>query len=575
MRHFLEPSLEVDAVLLDYRRVFGSLALFSGVINLLMLAPSIYMMQVFDRVLTSRNVTTLVMLSLILLVLFILGGLLEWVRGQVMVRMSAGFDERLGKRVFAAAFGRNLRQRSANPSQVLNDLSTLRQFITGPGLIAFFDAPWLPIYLIACFLFHVWLGVFALLGALILIGLAIWNEYATRWYLSEASQAAISSAAYTNSTLQNAEIIHALGMLGPLRARWADVQHRVLAAQAEASKRGLAISGMTRFVRISWQSLSLALGAYLVIENEISAGAMIAASVLLGRAMAPVELAIGTWKQFDGAKASYRRLSELLAATPVVSPVMSLPSPSGAVSVENLVVLPPGGQTPVVNGVNFELSKGDVIAVIGPSASGKSSLLRALMGIWPAAQGSVRLDAADVASWPREELGPCLGYLPQDIELFEGSVAENIARFGEVDSDRVIEAARMAGIHEMVLRFPQGYETRLGAGAGVLSGGQKQRIGLARALYARPTLVALDEPNSNLDEAGELALVAAIKAMKQAGSTVVLVTHRSNVLAVVDKMLLLKDGAQHLFGTKEQVMRALAASAPMPSRQVANLNADA
>ena len=562
MKHVFDPKREIDAALLSYRQVFGTLALFSGIINLLMLAPSIYMLQVFDRVLTSRNETTLLMLSLIILGVFLFSGALEWIRGQVMVRMSAGFDERLGERAFTAAFERNLRERSANPSQVLNDLSTLRQFITGPGVIAFLDAPWLPIYLVVCFLFHFWLGVFALVGSLLLIGLAIWNEYATRWYLAEANQLTISTASYINNTLQNAEVIHALGMLEVLRGRWSGLQHRVLAAQAVASARGLAISGATRFIRISWQSLSLGLGAYLVLENQISSGGMIAVSILLGRAMAPVELAIGSWKQFDGAKSSYRRLNDLLAAYPARRQPMSLPAPTGAVRLDNLVVTPPGAEAPAVNGVNIALGKGEVIAVIGPSASGKSSLVRALVGIWPARQGSVRFDEAEITQWSRAELGPHVGYLPQDVELFDGTVAENIARFGEIDSEGVIEAARMAGIHEMVLHFPQGYETLLGTGAFKLSGGQKQRIGLARALYGRPGVVALDEPNSNLDEAGELALLAAIRSLKAAGSTVVLVTHRSNVLAVVDKMLLLKEGRQHLYGSREQVLKALTAALP-------------
>lgn len=561
MKLSLDPAREIDAALLRYRQVFGSLAAFSGVINILMLAPSIYMLQVFDRVLASRNETTLLMLSLMIVGLFALSGVLEWIRGQVMVRMSAGFDERLGERAFTAAFERNLHERSANPSQVLSDLSTLRQFITGPGVIAFLDAPWLPIYLIVCFLFHFWLGVFALVGAIILIALAIWNEYSTRSYMNEANRISVSTASYINNTLQNAEVIHAMGMLDVLRAKWAGLQHRVLAAQAIASGRSLAISGATRFIRISWQSLSLGLGAYLVLDNQISAGAIIAVSLLLGRAMAPVESAVGSWKQFDGARNSYRRLNELLDSYPQKTLGMALPPPTGDIHLENLTVHPPGSKTPALNGVNLFLSKGELLAIVGPSASGKSTLLRALVGIWPATQGSVRFDEADIAQWSRAELGPYLGFLPQDVELFDGTVAENIARFGDVDATKVIEAARLAGIHEMVLHFPHGYETLLGAGAFKLSGGQKQRIGLARALYGRPNIVALDEPNSNLDEAGEQALLVALKSMKSFGSTVVLVTHRSSVLVVVDKMLLLKDGKQHLFGTRDQVLKTLAASA--------------
>jgi len=570
MRLILDPRRDIDAALLRYRRLFGVLGLFSGVINLLMLVPSIYMMQVFDRVLTSRNETTLLMLTLILLGLYLLSSTLEWVRGQVMIKMSAGIDAQLGERVFGAAFERSLKEHSANPAQVLSDLTSIRQCVTGQGLIALFDAPWLPIYLIVAFLFHPWLGLFTVLGAGILVALAIWNELATRKSLTQANQLAVTSANYVNSTLQNAEVIQAMGMLNVLRRRWFRLQQRIITAQAEASDRSARISAMTRFVRMTWQSLSLGLGAVLVLENQISAGVMIAVSVLLGRAMAPVEQVIGSWRQLGNAKSSYQRLSRLLEEFPKPQPRMALPAPTGALRVDQLLVTPPGAQQPALNGVTVALAKGEVLAVIGPSASGKSSLARAMVGIWPASRGSVRLDGAEVGQWSREALGPYLGYLPQDIELFDGTIAENIARFGEVDSTKVIEAARLAGIHEMVLHFPKGYDTPLGIGGLGLSGGQKQRIGLARALYGQPALVVLDEPNSNLDEAGEAALVRAVNTLKTAGSTVVLVTHRPSILGVVDKLLFLKEGAQQLFGPRDQVLKAL-----MPPAAVVNKTADA
>ena len=557
MRLILDPKRDIDAALLRYQRLFGVLALFSGVINLLMLVPSIYMMQVFDRVLTSRNETTLLMLSLILLGFYLLSCALEWVRGQVMIKMSAGLDAQLGERVFGAAFERSLKEHSANPAQVLSDLNSIRQFVTGPGLIALFDAPWLPIYLIATFLFHPWLGLFTVVGSIILAALAIWNELATRKSMGEANRLSVASANYVNSTLQNAEVIQAMGMLTALRRRWFNVQQRIITAQAEASNRSARISAMTRFVRMTWQSLALGLGAVLVMENQISAGVMIAVSVLMGRAMAPVEALIGSWKQMGNTKSSYERLNRLLNEFPKPQPRMALPAPTGAVSIDKLVVTPPGMQRPAVNGVTFTLAKGEVLAVIGPSASGKSSLARAMVGIWPASHGSVRLDNAEVSQWSRETLGPYLGYLPQDIELFDGTIAENIARFGEVDSLKVIEAARLAGIHEMILHFPKGYDTLLGVGGLGLSGGQKQRIGLARALYGQPALVVLDEPNSNLDEAGEAALVLAVSKLKAAGSTVVLVTHRPSILGVVDKLLFLRDGVQQLYGPRDQVLKTL------------------
>ena len=562
MRLFLDPSREIDAALLRYRRLFGVLALFSGVINLLMLVPSIYMMQVFDRVLTSRNETTLLMLSLILLGFFALSCVLEWVRGQVMIRMSAGLDTHLGERVFDAAFERSLKEHSANPAQVLSDLNSIRQFVTGPGLIALFDAPWLPLYLIATFLFHPWLGVFTVIGSLILAALALWNELATRKSMAEANRLSVASSSYVNGTLHNAEVIQALGMLVPLRRRWFNVQQRMIVEQAQASDRSARIASLSRFVRMTWQSLALGLGAILVIENQISAGVMIAVSVLLGRAMAPAEALIGSWKQMGNAKSSYLRLNRLLDEFPQAGMRMPLPPPSGALSLERLVVTPPGQQKPAINGVTFALAKGEVLAIIGPSASGKSSLARAMVGIWPARQGSVRLDGAEIGQWSREALGPHLGYLPQDIELFDGSIAENIARFGEVQAEQVIAAAQLAGIHDMILQLANGYDTLLGSGGLGLSGGQKQRIGLARALYGKPALVVLDEPNSNLDDAGELALVQAVRRLKADGCTVVLVTHRPNVLNAVDKLLFLRDGVQHLFGPRDQVLKTLV---PVPT----------
>ncbi|MBD8496502.1 type I secretion system permease/ATPase [Pseudomonas syringae] len=561
MRLFFDPTRDIDAALLRYRRLFGVLALFSGVINLLMLVPSVYMMQVFDRVLTSRNETTLLMLSLILLIFFAVSCALEWVRGQVMIKMSAGLDTQLGERVFDAAFQRSLKENSSNPAQVLSDLNSIRQFVTGPALIALFDAPWLPIYVIATFLFHPLLGVFTVIGSLILAGLAIWNELTTRKSMSEANRLSVASSSYVNGTLQNAEVIQAMGMLQPLRRRWYNVQQRVITEQGEASDRSSRIAAISRFIRMTWQSLALGLGAILVIENQISAGVMIAVSVLLGRAMAPAEALIGSWKQMGNAKSSYERLNRLLNEFPKDTPRMPLPAPSGALSIDKLVITPPGLQRPAVNGVTFKLAKGEVLAIIGPSASGKSSLARAMVGIWPASHGSVRLDNAEISQWSREALGPHLGYLPQDIELFDGTIAENIARFGAVDSDKVIEAAQMAGIHEMILHFPKGYDALLGTGGLGLSGGQKQRVGLARALYDTPALVVLDEPNSNLDDAGEAALVQAVRKLKDKGCTVVLVTHRPNILGVVDKLLFLKEGVQQLFGPRDQVMKTLMPSA--------------
>ena len=557
MRLRLDPARDIDAALLRYRKLFWVIALFSGVINLLAVVPAIYMMQVFDRVMSSRNEMTLLLLTIMALGLFLLSSMVEWIRGQVMIRMSEGIDQDLGERIFGVAFQKSLKEHNANPAQVMSDLNALRQFVTGSSLISLLDLPWMPIFLIVTGLLHPWLGLFTLLGAVILFVLAIWNEHATRKGLDEANQMSVQASRYVNSTLQNAEVIQAMGMLGNMQRRWAAMQQKLIAAQAGASDKGAAISTVTRLVRTAWQSLAMAVAMLLILEGEISGGVMMAAGFLIGKAMLPAEQAISSWKQLDGAKASYRRLCELLEEFPRPAPKMPLPAPTGALRIERLVITPPGSKTPVVNGIDLALNKGEVLAIIGPSASGKSSLARAMVGVWPSNHGSVRLDGAEIGQWSREALGPYLGYLPQDIELFAGSVAENIARFAEVDSAKVIEAATLAGIHAMILRFPHGYDTQLGPGGMGLSGGQKQRIALARALYGQPPLIVLDEPNSNLDDAGEAALVAAIGQLRQAGSTVVLVTHRPSVLAVVDKLLVLQEGNQRMFGQRDQVLKAL------------------
>lgn len=557
MRLRLDPTRDIDAALLRYRNLFWVVALFSGVINLLTIVPAIYAMQVFDRVMSSRNETTLLVLTILVLGLFMLSSSIEWVRGQVMIKMSTGIDLDLGERLFGVAFQKSLKEQNANPAQVLSDLTALRQFVTGSALIAILDLPWMPIFLIATWLLHPFLGMFTLLGAVIMFGLAIWNEHATRKGLAEANQISVMSAKYVNSTLQNSEVIQAMGMLGNLQQRWSTQQKRLITAQATASDKSSAISSITRFIRTAWQSLAMGLAMLLILDNQISGGVMMAVGFLISKAMQPAEQAISSWKQLDNVKASYERLCVLLDEFPKQAERMALPAPTGALRIERLIVTPPGSKQPVLNSVDITLSKGEVLAVIGPSASGKSSLARAMVGVWPAAHGSVRLDGAEINQWAREAIGPHIGYLPQDIELFAGSVAENIARFGEVNSELVITAATQAGIHPMILRFANGYDTQLGPGGIGLSGGQRQRIGLARALYGMPALVVLDEPNSNLDDAGEAALVTAIGEMRNHGTTVILITHRPSVLAVVDKLLVLQDGTQKLFGPRDQVLKAL------------------
>jgi len=561
---------ELAETLFRLRRTFYALAVFSGVINLLMLTPAIYMLQVYDRALVSSNVTTLLMLTLLTVGLYVLLALLEVVRSSVLIRVGNRLDMMLNQRVFSAAFERNLRRAGGNPAQALQDLSQVRQFLTGSGLFAFFDAPWTPIYLLVIALIHPLLGIVTLIGSLLLVSLAWLTEVSTRKPLTEANQAALASGSFANNSLRNAEVIEAMGMLPALRQRWFGNHLRILDLQTLASDRAAWINGLTRFVRITLQSLILGGGAWLAIQGEITPGMMIACSILSGRALAPVEQVIATWKQLLSSRAAWKRLSALLQEFPARPPAMSLPRPSGRLSVEGAFACAPGSSLPILRGVTFGLAPGEALGVIGPSASGKSTLARLLAGIWPVQAGKVRLDGADVFQWNKEELGPWLGYLPQDVELFEGSIAENIARFGPLEGDAVIQAARQAGVHDMILRLPQGYDTQLSTDGGSLSGGQKQRVALARALYGDPALIVLDEPNSSLDDVGEMALIHALSDLKRRGKTLVLISHRPTVLNIVDKLLVLREGTVHMFGSRDEVLAALrqagaAGSGPLAS----------
>ncbi len=551
------PHSELADTLFRLRRTFYALAAFSGVINLLMLAPAIYMLQVYDRALVSSNITTLSMLTLLVVGLYVLMSLLEVLRSRVLVRVGNRLDMALNQRVFDAAFERNLQRAGGNPAQALQDLAQVRQFLTGNGLFAFFDAPWTPIYLLVAFLIHPLLGLLTLVGSLLLAGLAWLTEIGTRQPLAEANQAAMASASFANNNLRNAEVIQAMGMLPSIRQRWFGHHLRILDLQTLASDRAATINGATRFVRVTLQSLILGAGALLAIRGEITPGMMIACSILTGRALAPVEQAIAAWKPLLACRSAWTRLAALLRDFPAPRPAMPLPRPLGALSVEGAYANAPGSPAPILRGISFALAPGEALGVIGPSASGKSTLARLLVGVWPAQAGKVRLDGADLFQWRKEELGPWLGYLPQDVELFEGSIAENIARFGEVDGEAVILAARQAGVHEMILRLPQGYDTRLGVDGGSLSGGQKQRIGLARALYGDPALIVLDEPNASLDDLGEAALGRALLDLKARGKTLLLISHRPTVLNVVDKVLVLREGTVQLFGSREEVFGAL------------------
>ncbi|MBV6287614.1 type I secretion system permease/ATPase [Pseudomonas aegrilactucae] len=562
------PLPALEHALLACKRSFASVAGFSLFVNFLMLAPSFYMLQVYDRVLASGNYATLLMLTLILVVLLATMGALEWVRARILVRVSTRLDTLLGPQLFNAGFDQALYSSGHHASgQPLQDLAGLRQFLTGNGLFAFFDAPWIPLYIGVMFLFHPWFGWFGVACAVVLVMLAWLNEQLTREPLKHASQDNLHASTFVGKSLRNAEVVCAMGMLERLRQRWLSRNHQVLLAQQVASDRAGAIAGVSKTVRMLVQSLILALGAWLVLRQEISPGLMIAGSILLGRALAPIDLMIGAWRGFSGARLQYARLSEVLEHNPPQPARMPLPAPSGQISLEGLTLVPPGATQAVLRDLSVQVPAGTVVGVIGASGAGKSSLARALLGIWPATCGTVRLDGAEIGSWARAELGQHVGYLPQDIELFDGSISENIARFAEVDPQAVIAAAQMAGVHELILRLPDGYDTQLGASGGVLSGGQRQRVGLARALYGRPRLVVLDEPNANLDEEGEQALLQALDALKAGGSSVFVITHRNGVLAHVDSLLLLRDGTLALYGARDAVLRALQGPRPLEVAQ--------
>ncbi|MCR0999113.1 type I secretion system permease/ATPase [Serratia rubidaea] len=558
MNQFI-PRNEIADVIRTRSKIFWTVGIFTAFINLLMLVPSVYMLQVYDRALPSRNEITLLMLTLIMLAMFGVMALLEYVRSMVVIRIGSQLDMRLNTRIYTAAYEANLKNGSSDAGQMLGDLTTVRQFLTGNALFAFFDAPWFPIYLLVIFLFNPWLGLFALLGSLLLVALAIINEIASRKPLSEASKLSIMSSNLASTNLRNAEVIEALGMLPNLKRRWFGLHQRFLNSQRVASERAATVTSITKFVRLSLQSLVLGLGGWLAIDGHITPGMMIAGSILMGRTLAPIEQVINVWKSWSAAKLSYGRLVKLLDQHPQRGTGMSLPPPEGILAVEGISAAPPGSQEKqVLHNVSFALLPGDVLGIIGPSASGKSTLARLLVGIWPVSEGIVRLDNADIYQWNKDELGPHIGYLPQDIELFAGTIAENIARFNEVDAEKVIEAAKLAGVHELILRFPKGYDSVIGNGGAGLSGGQKQRIGLARALYGDPSLVVLDEPNSNLDDAGEKALNQAILILKQRNKTVILITHRTNLLSMTSKLLLLTNGVVNAFGPTQQVLQALA-----------------
>ena len=555
---------ELTATLWTFRHEFLIVAFFSMVANLLMLTPTLYMLQVYDRVMASQSEVTLIAMSLLTLALFAVMAFAEWMRTRVLVSAGVRLDERLGTQVFNASFEAHLSQAGTSPARSFGDLIQVRQFLTGNGIFAFLDAPWCPIYMVVLYLMHPWLGLLGLIFGLIQAALA-WFGHRHTLAPSEAALAANSEAnVFLQSKLRNSEVIESMGMLENLRRRWA-LRH------AASQEQGAAAHALThrvvawsKFIRYTQQSLALGAGALLVINGEISPGAMIASNVLMTRALAPIDQIVSGWRGYIGARAAFGRLEKLLLGFPTRDAVQSRVAPNGQVVLQGVAATAPGRAKPILQDINLSIPQGTVLVVLGASGSGKSTLARVLMGVWPDVSGDVLLDGVPVSAWDRIELGPHLGYLPQDIELFEGTLAENIARFGELDSDKVIEAARCAGLHDMILRFPKGYDTPIGEAGGLLSGGQRQRIGLARAVYGNPALIVLDEPNANLDEVGEAALVKTVQGMKALGKTVVLITHRPGILAVADRVLVLHEGRVQFEGPRDEVLATLRAAARRP-----------
>ena len=561
---------ELKEAILASKKSFLVVGFFSMFINILMLVPSLYMLQLYDRVLTSKSEDTLYLLTAIVVVMFITMALLEIVRSKILVKVGNKLDAILSARVFNSLFDLANKHPGKASSLPLSDLTSVRQFMTGNGLFAFFDAPWIPIYIAVLFMFHPMFGYFSIFAAIVLVAFTIFNEYATKVKLTEANTLSRASTMYVDSNLRNAEVINAMGMKTNVQGIWREKYYGFLNAQNDASNKAGIWSNMSKSARMLFQSLMLGLGGYLAIKSEVSSGMMIAGSIIMGRALAPLDLMIGTWKGFSAARLSYGRLESLLEEFPKDKEYMQLPAPEGEILLEGAVVFPPGAKQPSIKGISMLINKGDVVGIVGPSAAGKSSLARIILGLWPLAAGKARLDKADIYQWDKVDLGQYIGYLPQDIELFEGTISQNICRFAEVDSVKVVEAAKKAGVHEMILRLPDGYDTKIGPGGESLSGGQRQRIGFTRAIYDNPVLVVLDEPNSNLDDQGELSLVNAIKLLKETNTTVILITHRPSILQVTNKLAVIKDGLLEAYGETNDIlskMNAAAQAANAPAQQ--------
>jgi PrtD family type I secretion system ABC transporter len=550
------PRNELAAGLAACRNAIIALGLASMLINVLYLSGSIYMLEVYDRVLPSRSIPTLVGLSILVIALYGFQGVLDLLRGRILIRIGGSLGDGLSTRVYRMIAQLTLKTRTTGDGlQPLRDLDQLRSFLSSLGPLAFLDLPWIPFYIGICFLLHVWLGVAALLGAIVLVSLTVFTEIFTRQPTKAATELAARRNALAEASRRNAGVVKAMGMTPQVGAQWDAMNAEYLEAQQRASDVGGGFGAVSKILRMVLQSAMLCIGACLVINQEATGGIMIAGSIIAARALAPVDQAIAHWRSFVGFRQSWRRLSDLLTLFPLDKQQLVLPKPTSSVAVESVSVVPPGEKRVVVQEVAFRLEKGNGLGIIGPSGCGKSCLVRALVGVWQAARGTIRVDGAALEQWPVDSLGRHIGYLPQDVELFSGTVAQNIARFEpEPNPEHVIAAAKSAGVHELILRLPEGYETEIGEGGAALSAGQRQRIALARALYRDPFLVVLDEPNSNLDAEGDEALTQAIRGVRARGGIAIIIAHRPSALAGVDLLMVMSQGKTQLFGPKEEVL---------------------
>lgn len=565
-----KPGLapEIAQSLSRCRFAFVGAGIFSGLINLLALTSSIYMLQLYDRAIPAHSIPTLIGLSLVMLILFSAYGVLDVIRTRILGRVGISIDNDLRERVMGVALEMPLRgPRGSDPHQPIRDLDQIRNFLSGAGPVALFDLPWLPFYMALVWLLHPWLGMLAVGGALVLLGLTILTDVRSRGPARDIVQSNARRQSFWEASRRNAEAVRALGMTGRVKKKWSGYSEAYLGDQLSVTDVTSTYGTISKVLRLVLQSAVLGLGAYLVIMGQATGGVMIAASILVSRALAPIEIVIGNWRGFISARQSSTRLSQTLRAMPERSETLDLPAPKDALYVEGVSVAPPGQQVMVVNNVSFKLEKGTGLGIIGPSASGKSSLARALIGAWAPVRGCVRLDGATLDQWTPDALGAHIGYLPQDIELFEGTVAENIARFDpEATSEAIIAAAQQARAHEMILRLPNGYDTQIREAGMALSAGQRQRVGLARALYGDPFLVVLDEPNSNLDAEGDAALAGAIGSIRARGGIVVVVAHRPSALGSVDSILVMNAGKVQAFGPKDEILPKVVPNQPPQSQ---------